>query len=358
MYNIKCKNCGIISQRENYNCSYCLGCKEEKRKITQRKNYDLRKDDHNFKLRRKEYLSNYTKNNKDKLRELHKRWIEEHKDLEDFKQKIREYKEKYRSENRELLNRKNREYREKNKEEFNEKQRAYNKLKKEKFKPNFVECACGCKRLIREQDYKGRKNKYLVGHSTKNKPHTIDWLKKQSEFMKGKHIFPFRTINCEICKKEVNSNSPSRLYCDDCSIKVHKIKENERNLKNIGINRKRRNFYLKNKREKDKNYNIAVKLRGCLTKALKIYSISGKIKDSKEYGVDYKAIIEHLKPFPKDISKYHIDHIKPLCSFDLNNQEQIKSAFAPENHQWLLAEQNLSKAGRDRLLSIRRNQNE
>ncbi len=64
---------------------------------------------------------------------------------------------------------------------------------------------------------------------------------------------------------------------------------------------------------------------------------------SKEYGVDYKAIIRHLKPFPEHISNFHIDHIKPLCSFDLTNPSEVKKAFSPENHQWLLAEDNLKK---------------
>jgi hypothetical protein len=58
------------------------------------------------------------------------------------------------------------------------------------------------------------------------------------------------------------------------------------------------------------------------------------------------AIIKHLTPFPKDRENYHIDHIKPLCSFDFNDPEQIKEAFAPENHQWLTIEENLKKGGR------------
>ena len=69
---------------------------------------------------------------------------------------------------------------------------------------------------------------------------------------------------------------------------------------------------------------------------------------SKKYGIDYKAIIEHLKPFPKDISIYHIDHIKPLCSFDLTSPKEVKKAFAPENHQWLLARDNLMKSSIDK----------
>ena len=67
---------------------------------------------------------------------------------------------------------------------------------------------------------------------------------------------------------------------------------------------------------------------------------------SKKYGINYKAIIEHLKPFPENISEFHIDHIKPLCSFNLEDPEEIKIAFAPENHQWLTIQENLSKGGR------------
>jgi len=67
---------------------------------------------------------------------------------------------------------------------------------------------------------------------------------------------------------------------------------------------------------------------------------------SSKYGIDYGKIIEHLKPFPKNLSKYHIDHIKPLVCFDLTNPIQIKEAFAPENHQWLLAIENKKKGGK------------
>jgi len=72
---------------------------------------------------------------------------------------------------------------------------------------------------------------------------------------------------------------------------------------------------------------------------------------SKDYGIDYEKIIEHLKPFPKDLSKYHIDHIKPLCKFDLTKKEEVKKAFAPENHQWLLVTDNLKKSSKDRNIS-------
>ena len=106
-----------------------------------------------------------------------------------------------------------------------------------------------------------------------------------------------------------------------------------------------RNKYICNRLKTDKNFRIACRLRGSLRKALKTYSIGKKFPSSK-YGINYKEIIKHLKPFPNNIKDYHVDHIKPLCSFNLTDPEQVKIAFAPENHQWLLAEENLIKGGR------------
>lgn len=97
---------------------------------------------------------------------------------------------------------------------------------------------------------------------------------------------------------------------------------------------------------KDFQYIMTKRLRANLNQALRKYSKTGKIFYSKKYGIDYHKIIEHLKPFPEDISKYHIDHIRPLCSFDLNNLDEIKKAFTPENHQWLLARDNIRKGSK------------
>ena len=51
--------------------------------------------------------------------------------------------------------------------------------------------------------------------------------------------------------------------------------------------------------------------------------------------INRKAIIEHLKPFPKNLSIYEIDHKIPLSKFNLKNNNDIKKAFAPSNYQWL-----------------------
>ena len=127
--------------------------------------------------------------------------------------------------------------------------------------------------------------------------------------------------------------------------------------------RSKRNFkrvkYEKEKRHNNKSYNIELRLRRLFHKALTLYTKTGKIMPSKKYSLDYKAIIEKLKPFPEDLSKYHIEHIKPLCSFNFINKDgstnlkEVQKAFSPENTKWLLAEENLKKASQDKLLSVR-----
>jgi len=122
-------------------------------------------------------------------------------------------------------------------------------------------------------------------------------------------------------------------------VKINYIKNRDKILLKQKIYRKN---YLNN----NPTARISGRLRVLLLKALNKYTKTGKHQSSRKYGIDYQKIIDHLKPFPEDLSKYHIDHIKPLCSFDLTNLEEIKKAFAPENHQWLLAEDNLRKGGK------------
>ena len=105
---------------------------------------------------------------------------------------------------------------------------------------------------------------------------------------------------------------------------------------------------LKRKRKKmqDPAYFLMERLRKLLTKSFKKYSTLGKQTTSKLYGIDFNSIIEYLKPFPKNMKNYEIDHIIPLSWFDFNNPKEIKWAFAPENHQWLTIKENNRKGNR------------
>lgn len=100
------------------------------------------------------------------------------------------------------------------------------------------------------------------------------------------------------------------------------------------------------RRRNDAQFAITGRLRRALRHAIKNYTKENKIKKSREYWISWKEIIEHLKPFPDDIKKFEIDHIKPLHTFDLTKPEQVKEAFSPKNLQWLTVEENRRKSGK------------
>lgn len=109
--------------------------------------------------------------------------------------------------------------------------------------------------------------------------------------------------------------------------------------------------YHKNRCNIDMGFLIEKRLRGLLKQYLNRYTKTGKIMSSKKYGIEWQPMVEKLvKTLPSDFknnpSGWHIDHIRPCCSFDLTYPEQIKQCFSADNLQWLTAEENMSKAGK------------
>ena len=100
------------------------------------------------------------------------------------------------------------------------------------------------------------------------------------------------------------------------------------------------------RRKIDEKYAIIGRLRRSINHAFTKYTGAGKIMGSKKYGIDWNKVIESLKPFPKNIKNYEIDHIIPLHSFNLEDNIEIKKAFDPSNLQWLTIEENRKKSGK------------
>jgi hypothetical protein len=103
-------------------------------------------------------------------------------------------------------------------------------------------------------------------------------------------------------------------------------------------------IYNNNKYQEDEQFNIRCRLRHRLREAFKRYSKNGKVGRSKDYDIDWQAIIQYIGPCPGNIEDYHIDHIIPLCKFNFDVLDEIQAAFSPENHQWLTKEENLKKS--------------
>jgi len=182
---------------------------------------------------------------------------------------------------------------------------------------------------LETEEKRDRRNKWARNNKDKLYKNHKKWRDKNPDKVR-ENVKKWQRENPEKkreCNKKWERENPEKL------IEVRK-KSREKNHKKI------KDYEQTSKRR------ISIKLRMRVINALRAYTKEGKIKSSDEYGIDYVKIIEHLKPFPDDQSKYHIDHIRPLCSFNLTNSEEIEKAFAPQNHQWLLARENLSKGSK------------
>ena len=243
----------------------------------------------------------YRKKNKQKIAKRAKKYYEKNKDKVNLYKKewykknrkvILKKRKKYNKDNKEIISKKGKEYR--NDPKVRKRQKEYGKNYR---KNNRV--------IIRESDRKNyRENKYEI--LKRNKEYRINNKEKISKQ-----------------KKEYRKEYESRIE--------YKLRRNN--------NRKQR-------RKIDKDYLIKDRIRSNFYLSLKKYSETGKIKSLENYGINMKAIIEHLKPFPEDVGNYEVDHIIPLAKFNHNDHEQIKKAWLPSNLQWLRKEINLWKGDR------------
>lgn len=224
----------------------------------------------------------------ERLKELNKKSRQRNKD------KIKRYMDKYRKEKAEQIKKKGKEWRDKNKEKLKRQGKEYKLKHPEKVKK--------WKETEKKSGYHKKYNK-----KPEVKLRKLKWAK--------------------------DNHSYEKYYLK------HRKEHLQKNYK-----------YIREKTKTDKEFAIKRRLRGLLRTALKVYTREGKIYNSKNYGVDYKAIIEYLKPnIPKDFldsnKKYHIHHIKQLCTFKFinpdgtTNLEEVKKAFAPENHKIVTEEE-------------------
>lgn len=115
------------------------------------------------------------------------------------------------------------------------------------------------------------------------------------------------------------------------------------------LNEKSR-IYKKKRRATDIAYNILIRLRGRLYKAIRGLDKSATTKTL--LGCSPQELIEYLELKFTDgmswdrLSEIHIDHIIPCASFDLIDPEQQRQCFHYTNLQPLWAEDNFKKGDR------------
>lgn len=178
-------------------------------------------------------------------------------------------------------------------------------------------------------------------------------LFKQSEARKTKNL-NFVCLNCRstFVAKKANVKFCSSK-CNNAYIYRQKDKSYYAAVKRAyysarpGVVAKQR----KERYYKDLNFKIACVLRARLKEALKNSAKTGSAV------ADLGCSIEELKKYLESKFKpgmtwqnwsktgWHIDHIRPLSSFDLTDPEQVKIACHYSNLQPLWASENISKGG-------------
>lgn len=110
--------------------------------------------------------------------------------------------------------------------------------------------------------------------------------------------------------------------------------------------------YRKNRLKNDTNFKLRINLSGRLRQAIKGGFKAGSAV--RDLGCSIQELREHLeKQFQPGMSwgnwtkdGWHIDHIKPLSSFDLTDRQQLLEACHYSNLQPLWAKDNLCKSGK------------
>jgi len=161
------------------------------------------------------------------------------------------------------------------------------------------------------------------------KEYQKEYQKKYRQSEKGKE---YRKKYYEENKEKYLKLSKKR-YCKN----IEKLRKEGREY--YANNKGKVNIYRKNKIKQDKNF----RLRRRLSKRIRYFIKNEKKLYTSSGVINYKKIIEHLKPFPINMNDYDVDHVIPLSCFDLTDPIQVEIAFHPSNHQWLLRKENQKK---------------
>jgi hypothetical protein len=202
-----------------------------------------------------------------------------------------------------------------------------------------------------------------------------------------------KTIKCKLCKKEFMQSSNSQKYCSkECYEKIEASKRHiyylkyyKLHKKEISNNRKKnkkhytaitlkyhkthreiihkiakkyyethkqklieyQRLYAINRRKTDINFKLAKNIKNRIKMALKCNYKAKRIV--KLIGCSIKFLKNYIESqFKKGMSwknygKWHIDHIRPCCTFNLSKPNEQRKCFHYTNLQPLWAKENLSK---------------
>ena len=150
---------------------------------------------------------------------------------------------------------------------------------------------------------------------------------------------------CKVCRKEYYPNSSYKLIQKQknfYSENRDRIKEYQ--TKNHNEIMARKKIYSNNKYKTDMNFRLIRKTRSRICQALR-----GKTKSSSTIDIlgiyieTYKKWIKFQMTPEMNWTNIELDHVNPICTFDLSDDEQLKEAFNCRNTQPLVKKDHLHK---------------
>ena len=166
------------------------------------------------------------------------------------------------------------------------------------------------KRLVYQKEYKDKNKDKIKQFYENNKEAKLDYEKKYYEQNKDKVL-----LTCKRYREE-NKDKISLTY---------KNKYNNNLLFKIGVLLRARLYHAI---KDDQKSGSAISDLGCSIDVFKSY-FESKFQEGMTW---------------ENHGEWHIDHIRPLSSFDLTNEEEFKTACNYSNLQPLWAEDNLKKS--------------
>jgi len=222
-----------------------------------------------------------------------------------------------------------------------------------------------CKTCLIEKDFAcfGRWSNYVSGYAPYCKPciatksrvfrkadpvraKRIDQKSKKTNAIKiAEYKKAYSTKNKTILqlKRKANTGSTERQKNYMVGYRqTHKEKLNRDGLQ-----------YSNNKRKTNPAFRLTVILRNRIKNVIRNKTKQGSAV--RDLGMCYKVLLVYLnldclykynEPYTGNESKYHIDHIKPLSSFNLECRNEFLIAVSWKNLQILTARENLVKGGK------------
>ena len=144
--------------------------------------------------------------------------------------------------------------------------------------------------------------------------------------------------------KDRTKNDGLHPQCKICILQKQKQydienrdKKREYQLKNREQINTRMNEYFKNRIKTDVNFRLIRNTRRRIHHALNGKTKSSSTRDILGIDIDlYRKWIEFQFTPEMNWSNIEVDHIKPICMFDVSHDEQLKEAFSWKNTQPLL----------------------